>query len=146
MNSSVRHTGQPEAFQEESLAQEVADLLGIALAGYRSGDSGNDQEAYVVTIYGTQLRLVAATFTASYLRTVQSDVMPAFERQDIRRSKFFELKDPDGRKEALRMLYGLGKYILSDQAEMEQLRHASSSLAVDYRERSARKRQRLSAR
>lgn len=146
MNSSVRHTGQPEAFQEESLAQEVAELLGIALASYRSGNAGNDQEAYVVTIHGTQLRLVAATFTASYLRAVQSDVMPAFERQDIRRSKFFELKDPDGRKEALRMLYGLGQYILSGQAEMEQLRHASSSLAVDYRERSARKRQRLSAR
>lgn len=96
MNSSVRHTGQPEAFQEESLAQEVAELLGIALAGYRSGDSGNDQEAYVVTIHGTQLHLVAATFTASYLQAVQLDVMPAFKWQDICQLKFFNLKDLDG--------------------------------------------------
>ena len=45
-------------------AQQVAELLEIALAGYKFKDLTNDdQEAFVVIIHGTQLRLVTATFT-----------------------------------------------------------------------------------
>lgn len=40
-------------FQEESLVQELAELLVIALAGYRPRNSTKgDQEAFVVTITG----------------------------------------------------------------------------------------------
>ena len=60
--------------------------------------------------------------------------MPASERQFIRRSKFFELKESDGRKEALRMLFGLGQYILSGQAEIGQLKPLANELAAEYRE------------
>ena len=76
----------------------MAELLVIALAGYKSKDSTiGDRDAFVITIH-TQLRLVTATFTEAYLRAVQSGTMPATERQDVRRSNFFELKGPDGRK------------------------------------------------
>lgn len=44
--------------------------------------------------------------------------MPEKEEQNIRRSKFYGLKTPD----ALRILYRLGQYILSDQAEIEQVK------------------------
>lgn len=45
------------------LAQQVAELLAIALAGYKSKDlTKDDQEAFVVIIHGTQLHLVTATF------------------------------------------------------------------------------------
>lgn len=48
----------------ERLAQQVAELLAIALAGYKSKDlTKDDQEAFVVIIHGTQLCLVTATFT-----------------------------------------------------------------------------------
>lgn len=40
---------------------------------------------------------------------------------------------PKGRKEGLRMLFGLGKCILGGQTELEQLKHVSSVLAEDYR-------------
>lgn len=40
---------------------------------------------------------------------------------------------PKDRKEALRMLFGPGKYILNGQTELEQLKHVSSVLAEDYR-------------
>lgn len=65
--------GQEEENQKEILAQELAELLGIVLARYRLGDSGKgDQEAFVVTIHGTQLHLMAANFTEAYLQAVQS--------------------------------------------------------------------------
>ena len=121
VNDKVRHTGNEEKLQEQSLVQEVAELLAITLAGYRPENSTKkDQEAFVVTIHGTQLHLVTATSTETYLAG-----RPLIE--------FFELKSPGDRKEALRMLFGLGKYILSGQAELEQLRHISSKLAEDYR-------------
>ena len=69
--------------------------------------------------------------------------MPEKQEQNIRRSKFFELKTPGGRKEALRMLYGLGQYILSGLTEVEQVRIRCGDLAKDYRpEPSTRKRKR----
>ena len=69
VNDTVRHTGQEECFQNESLTQELAELLGIALVDFNPGCG--DQEAYVVTIHGTQMRLVAARFTEEYLWVVQ---------------------------------------------------------------------------
>lgn len=73
---------------------------------------GGGQETYVASIHGTQVRLVAAMFSQAYLEAIRSGTMPEKQEQNIRRSKFFELKTPGGRKEALRMLYGLGHIYL----------------------------------
>lgn len=83
---------------------------------FKSGSGG--QEAYVASIHGTQMCLVAAMFTEEYLKAVRSGTMPNGQEQTIRLSKFFELENPD----ALRILYGLGQYILSGQAEIEQVK------------------------
>lgn len=49
MGGKVRHSGQPEELQPESLAQEVAELLSQAQAGYNmQGSQKGDQEAYVL--------------------------------------------------------------------------------------------------
>lgn len=72
-------------------------------------------------------------FSQAYLEAARSGTMPEEQEQNIRRSKFFELKTPDGRKEALRILYGLGQYILSGEAEVKQVRIQCGDLAKDYR-------------
>ena len=64
------------------------------------------------------MRLVAAMFTEEYLKAARSGTMPNGQEQTIRRSKLFELETPG----ALRILYGLGQYILSGQAEIEQVK------------------------
>lgn len=66
VNSTVRHTGQEEEFQEKSLIQDLTDLLTIALEDFNP-QKGGGQEAYIVTIHGTQMRLFNPDYQG-YLR------------------------------------------------------------------------------
>lgn len=109
-------SAEPSHQKIEDLTQELVDLLGTALADFKFGGGG--QEAYVAGILVLRCALVAAMFTEEYLDAVRSGTMPEKEGQNIRRSKFYGLKTPD----ALKILYGLGQYILSDQAEIEQVK------------------------
>ena len=46
----------------------MAELVAQAQNGYKAQHGGHgDQESFVMTIHGTQVRLVAAYFTAEYL-------------------------------------------------------------------------------
>jgi hypothetical protein len=130
----VHHsTGEPEAYNPKTLAQEVGELLGQALAEYRADFSNKgDQDAYVLTIHGTQLRLVAANFSEDYLRYVQSPTMPGTQRLYVRRSRFYELKDPLDRVEALKVVIGLFRYLMSGSAALEQTRKHAYDLRKYY--------------
>lgn len=117
------HTLQQEGYNPTSLAQEVGELVAMALNEFsRQIPRQNDEETFLLSIHGTKLRLVTTYFTAEYFSHLQSHQMPVSQVLYVRRSQFFEMKDPDGRVEALRMCIGLTRYILSGRAEIGQTR------------------------
>lgn len=100
-----------------------------ALAEYRCNSSTKgDQEAYVATIHGTQLRLVAAYFTREYLECVQSREMPTNQELYVRWSRWLELKEPRGRVDALFCYIRLINYLLSGDAVIEHIKAVSKDL------------------
>ena len=113
-----RPGGQEEPYSPAVLAQEVAELLGqatehsIQLGGWR------DQEAFVISIHGTHLKLMAAHFTASYLSSVNSMRLPVAEPLWVRRSQPYDLKLTLGRGEALKLCIGIFEYLRSGKAEV----------------------------
>ncbi|KAK2810539.1 hypothetical protein FQN50_002796 [Emmonsiellopsis sp. PD_5] len=126
------YTGQPETYNRQTLAQEVAELLAQALAGYRLDGPNQDEEAFLLTIHGTQLRLVTAYFTADYLRHVQSTTMPVDQFLFVRRSRFYELKEPAQRVEALKLIIGLFRYVVGGYAQMKQITGFANILRQHY--------------
>jgi len=85
-----------------------------------------DQEALLLTIHGTQLGLVVAHFTDTYLSHVKSHTILESERLLVRRSSPFQLKDRKGREEALRMIIGVLEYIKSGAPEIGLIQAALS--------------------
>jgi hypothetical protein len=127
-----RGTGQPERFNYKTLGQEVAELLGIACEQDRLLNRREDQEAFLISIHGTQVRLVAAYFTADYLHAVKSKFLPADQYLWGRRTRAMELKSRQGREEALRNIMGLVYYLYSGEAKMNQIRLTKSQLQATY--------------
>jgi hypothetical protein len=79
-------------YQREPLGQEVAELLAQAQANVAELAAYRNQEAFVISIHGTQLRLVAAHFTSSFFAAVTTAFLPAVEMLRVRRSRAFEMK------------------------------------------------------
>jgi hypothetical protein len=77
-----------------------------------------DQEAFVISIHSTCLKLTAAWFSKEYLSHVNSPTMPTTEILWIRRSKAFDLKLQADRAQALKLYIGLVGYLPSGQAEV----------------------------
>lgn len=109
-------SGEQQGFVADLLAQEVAELLGQAQEHCRQVERTIDQDAFVVTIHGTVLRLTTAHFTREYLEAVESKALPFPQQLHVRRSKRYQLKTMDGRLEALRLCVGLLDYLWSGQA------------------------------
>ena len=65
------------------------------------------QEAYVLSIHGTKFQMVVVHFRDEYLKHVQSRLLPNNQEVYVRRSKWFELKEPDGRVDRLFGCIGL---------------------------------------
>ncbi|EAW19853.1 uncharacterized protein NFIA_094730 [Aspergillus fischeri NRRL 181] len=127
-----RGTGQPERFNYKTLGQEVAELLGIACGQDRLLNRREDQEVFLISIHGTQVRLVAAYFTADYLHAVKPNFLPAEQYLWVRRTRAMELKSRQGREEALRNIMGLVYYLYSGEAKMNQIRLTKSQLQATY--------------
>lgn len=125
----VSEVGQPEEYNTTSVAQEVAELVSQAQNEYKAEHGSNgDQESFVLTIHGTQVRLAAAYFTAEYLGYLESAEMSVDQYLYVRRSRFFEMKNPEDRKETLNMCIGLVEYLLSGYAVIEQVRDVAKKL------------------
>jgi hypothetical protein len=77
-----------------------------------------DQEAFVLSIHGTHIRLIASHFTAKYLSHVNSPTMPTTEHLMVRRSKWYDLKLMSDRREALKLCIGIDDYLRSGDAEI----------------------------
>ncbi len=104
------------------LGQEVAELLGQAQANAAeqlgAAGGGSDQEAFVISVHGTQLRLVAAHFARSFLAALATPLLPAAQLLRVQRSRAFEMKRAADRAAAVKMLFGLFVYIRSGAAEI----------------------------
>ena len=83
-----------------------------------------DQEAFVCTIHGTLVRLVATRFTASYLASLRTHHIPLTETLYVRRSKAYDLKTQEGRNMVLKLCIGLLDYVRSGHAEIGLLQKA----------------------
>ncbi|KAH0534228.1 hypothetical protein FGG08_007185 [Glutinoglossum americanum] len=121
-----RAAGEEEKYSEALLGQELAELLGHAMANVNELVQPTDQEALLLTIHGTHLKLVVARFTTAYLTYVKSHSIPESERLWIRRSSPFQLKDREGREGALRMIIGILEYIKSGTSEIGLMQAAFS--------------------
>jgi hypothetical protein len=96
----------------------VAELLGQAIEQSGQIGGGCDQEAFVLSVHGTRLKLVAARFSAAYLSYVRSEKMPVEEYLWVRRSEPYDLKTHLGRVVGLKICIGIINYILSGKAEI----------------------------
>jgi hypothetical protein len=103
-------------------------MLAQAQKNYRELPTHADQEAFVVSIHGTQLRLVAAHFSSSYLASLATSSLAASEIIMVRRSRAFEIKHVPDRIEALKMLVGFFRYVRSDEIEMGVCRALNEAL------------------
>jgi hypothetical protein len=111
------------------LAQEVAELLGQAMEHCANLGGFRDQEAFVLSIHGTHLKLTVAYFTEQYLSYVNSPTMPITETLWVRRSPAIDLKLEEGRRNALRLLIGLIRYLESGEAEIGLLQMVFESIS-----------------
>lgn len=106
-------SGDPEGYVPRLLAQEVGEMLGQAMAHCKQVFAGqwSDQEAWIITMHGTELRLVTAHFSQDYLRRVNSSSMPPSEHLVVFRSVPIDLKTADGRLTGLRLMVALVEYL-----------------------------------
>jgi hypothetical protein len=80
-----------------------------------------DQEAFILSMHGTHLKLTATYFTAEYLSHVNSPTMPETEKLWVRRSEPHDLKLKSGRAGALQLCIGIFEYLRSGNAEISLL-------------------------
>ena len=109
-----RESGQPEGFCASILAQ-VAEMLVQAMVNSLElcQSEWSDQEAFVLSIHGTQLKLTAAWFPKEYLQAVHSPTMPVDQTLWVRRSKPYDLKDPYQRVQALMVYIALSRIYIA---------------------------------
>ncbi|KAK2806538.1 hypothetical protein FQN51_006504 [Onygenales sp. PD_10] len=117
IQNDVKHLGALRVLAFDDVAPEKFVLFTIEnrrqpLARQRLDPSNQDEESYLLTVHGTQLRLVTAYFTADYLRHMKSTTMPVNQFLFVKRSRFYEVKEPCQRVEAPKLFIGLFRPIM----------------------------------
>ncbi|RAL00010.1 pepsin-like aspartic protease [Aspergillus ibericus CBS 121593] len=110
--------GKQKGIRQTSWLRKWPQLLGQAMEHAAQLDGWRDQEAFVLTIHGTHLKLAAAHFTAECLRHANSPVMPGSETLWVRRSEPYDLKSQRGRAGALQLCIGVYEHLRSGRAEI----------------------------
>lgn len=90
----------------------------------QAGGGWKDQEAWALTIHGTEVRLVTALFSQKYLQYVNGSFMYPTEHLVVFRSEPFNLKTDDGRAMALKAIFGLMEYLVTGAAKIELMKLA----------------------
>lgn len=109
--------GQPEPPNDKLLAQEFASLLGRAMmASQRFSKEWTDQEAWQLTIHGTEMRIMTACFSRDYLAAVNSSEMPLHQHVTVFRSSPINLKRVAERSQAVEAVMALTNYLRSGDA------------------------------
>jgi hypothetical protein len=117
---ATRPTAEPESYVANLAGQEVSELLGQAFRQINHVGGGlRDQDTFLLSIHGTQVRLV----TSDYPSCVNSPMMPPLEKLFVRKSAPYDLKYHEERVGLLHLLVGLFGYLMSGEAEVAQLQH-----------------------
>ena len=101
--------------------------MGQAIEHVKQLGAEVDQEAFMCTIHGTLVRLVAARFTASYLASLKTHHIPLTETLYVRRSKVYDLKTQEDRKRVLKLCIGCSTTCRVAMLKSASYRRASSS-------------------
>ncbi|RMJ23709.1 hypothetical protein PHISP_05415 [Aspergillus sp. HF37] len=133
--AKVRHaggkhhgSGEAETFSEEVLAQEVAELLGQAMTQSQAMGGWQDQEAWLLSIHGTEIRIVTAFFTAKYMEAVNSaNGIAPDQRLNIFRSRPINLKYDDGQRIVGKVVIALLRYLTRGDPAIARLRAAKAN-------------------
>ncbi|KAJ9195145.1 hypothetical protein DTO164E3_6906 [Paecilomyces variotii] len=114
LEAKARRPGDPDPFNWDTFAQEVAKLLGQAMASCKEMHGGwKDQDAWLISIHGTEVRLVTARFKEGYLRQVNSSMVARTEYLVVFRSRPFDLILDEGRVQAVKAIVALLRWIKS---------------------------------
>ncbi|KAJ9193527.1 hypothetical protein DTO207G8_2472 [Paecilomyces variotii] len=114
LEAKARRPGDPDPFNWDTFAQEVAKLLGQAMASCKEMHGGwKDQDAWLISIHGTEVRLVTARFKEGYLRQVNSSMVARTEYLVVFRSRPFDIITDEGRVQAVRAIIALLRWIKS---------------------------------
>ncbi|KAJ9292731.1 hypothetical protein DTO271G3_8430 [Paecilomyces variotii] len=112
--AKARRPGDPDPFNWDTFAQEVAKLLGQAMASCKKMHADwKDQDAWLISIHGTEVRLVTARFKEGYLRQVNSSMVARTEYLVVFRSRPFDLILDEGRVQAVKAIIALLHWIKS---------------------------------
>lgn len=88
----------------------------------------SDQDAWLLPIHGTELKVLYAFFPKEYLASVNSPFMGKNKRAVVLESEPFNLKPAIGRKKSLKAIMALINWLKTEEAEvnntfMRDLRH-----------------------
>lgn len=102
----------------------VGELLGQAMEQSRSmGSNWQDQEAWVLSIHGTEVRAVTTLFTAKYMGVVNSaNAIPSDSDLYVFQSQPINLKYDSGRREIPKIIIALLRYLKVGSPEIARLR------------------------
>lgn len=96
------------------LAQEFANLLRKAISTSQSVHRAwRTEEAWIISIRGTEVRLVTALFKRHYLASANSTSMDTHQRLVVFRSQPYSLKRREERQLALKAIFALCSYMKS---------------------------------
>lgn len=102
----------------------VGELLSQTMEQSRSmGSNWQDQEAWVLSIHGTEVRIVTALFTAKYIGAVNSaNAIPSDSDLYVFQSQPINLKYDGGRCEIPKVIIALLRYLKEGSPAIARLR------------------------
>jgi len=109
----TRDSGIPEEDRKDDIAKDVGMLCSQVAARVKATKCVADHEGFLWGMCGTNFYIVRGYFDASYIeavRTLPSPLPPSHSAQ-VHRTTFHDTKTADGRREALRSVMALLRYI-----------------------------------
>jgi hypothetical protein len=98
----------------------VAEMIGqVSAYNHYLEGPGRAQEAFVLSMHGTQLFLACAYFSDEYIACVaHNTALPEDSYLYYRRSEAFDMKYENQRVQAVRMVLAFLRYLKSGKAEI----------------------------
>lgn len=96
---------------------DVSKLLLLLVLAYQRYPIRKSYTSFVIDIHGTVLRVAMARVSNAYMANLwNADLSDETERFHLYRSEAFDLREQHGRREALRLIIGMLRYLsTSDQ-------------------------------
>ena len=90
-------------------------------ASQRASTDWTDQEAWQLTMHGTEMRMMTAYFLHGYSADVNSSHVPLHQRITVFRSRPINLKRVAARPQAVKAMMALANYLKSGQTRFDPI-------------------------